>query len=207
MKKIHHTVNRGRSARGVCRSGSSKSSTTIRRSTSRRALASRQTTPTGRAPAISDMGSSVMLELCGQNPDEPLEHRLAWEDVMWKEGNILIRPEVSKTRELRKAGLPKNLKKMLYPLRGRGPIYPGTRLDLAYSAIAVAAGVTWKHNAHRHSCLTYDMLLAPNATEVANRAGTSVITIETYYRNRHATRGQALDWFSLKPRVGWGKAT
>jgi hypothetical protein len=157
--------------------------------------------------AIQGFGSVRAEELCGQDPNEPLEHRLAWEDVMWREGYILIRPEVSKTRELRKAGLPKNLKKMLYPLRGRGPICPGTRLDLAYSAIAVAAGVTWKQNAHRHSCLTYDMLLAPNATEVANRAGTSVITIETYYRNRHATRKQALDWFSLKPRVGWGKAT
>jgi hypothetical protein len=156
--------------------------------------------------AIQGFGSVRAEELCGQNPDEPLEHRLTWEDVIWAENYIRIRREVSKTDDERKAGLPENLRAMLYPIRGSGPIYPGTRLDLAYQAIATVAGVQWKHNAPRHSCLTYHMLLAPNATEVANRAGTSVVTIEMYYRNRHATREQAVDWFSLKPRAGWRSA-
>jgi len=79
----------------------------------------------------------------------------------------------------------------------------GKRLDLAFAAIARKAGVPWKFNGLRHSCITYDMLLAPNATEVANRSGNSVEVIERCYRNIKAKRKDAVGWFKLRPRVAW----
>jgi hypothetical protein len=111
---------------------------------------------------------------------------------------------VAKTRASRKAGLPNNLAKMLMPHRASGSLYSGRRLDLAYAAIAAKAGVTWKCNGLRHSCLTYDVLLAPNATEVALRSGNSIAMIEAHYLNTSATREQAVRWFRLRPRVAWG---
>jgi len=156
------------------------------------------------ALAIGAFGFIRSEELYGHDPDEPLEHRLAWEDFRWKENFIYIRPEVSKTKTSRHAGLPQNLKRMLFPLRGTGPIYAFPRMDVAYLKIANEAGLHWKHNALRHSCITYAMLTAPNATDVANKAGNSVAIIESNYRNRGATISQAKKWQSLRPKVKWG---
>ena len=153
---------------------------------------------------VVGFGSTRSEESCKQDPDEPMEHRILWEDILWNENYINIRPEVAKTGVDRRAGLPANLKAMLQPLRGTGPLYAGKRLDLAFAAITAKAGVTWKFNGPRHSCITYDMLLAPNATEVANRSGNSVAMIERCYRNTKATRSQAEAWFSIQPRVAWG---
>jgi hypothetical protein len=133
-----------------------------------------------------------------------MEHRIGWGDIIWDKDYLNIRAQVAKTREDRHAGLPANLKAMLMPLRGSGPLYAGKRLDLAFAAIAAKAGVDWKTNGLRYSCITYDMLLAPNATEVANRSGNSVVMIERHYRNTKAKREDALKWLAIQPRVAWG---
>jgi hypothetical protein len=153
---------------------------------------------------VTGLGSTRSEECSKQDPEEPLEHRIQWEDIMWDENSIEIRDVVAKTGESRNAGLPLNLKEMLLPLRGSGQLYTGKRLDLAYAAIAAKAGVPWVSNGLRHSCLTFDMLLAPNATEVANRSGNSVEMIERCYRNTKAKREHAVEWFALRPRVAWG---
>jgi hypothetical protein len=155
---------------------------------------------------ISGFGFLRSEELCCQDPDESMNARLAWEDFRWTDNFIHIREEVSKTDEARSAGLPPNLKEMLLPRCGVGPIYPGKRLDLEYQKIVSNAGIAWKYNALRHSCLTYAMLLAHNATEVATKAGNSVAMIESNYRNRTATMEQALQWNSIKPGTAWGSA-
>jgi hypothetical protein len=159
----------------------------------------------GALPLVAvGFGSTRSEEPCKQDPDQPMQHRIWWQDIIWSEDYIDIRPEVAKTGVARRAGLPANLKAMLMPLRGSGPLYAGKRLDLAFAAIAAKAGVDWKSNGLRHSCITADMLLAPNATEVANRSGNSVTVIEKCYRNTKATRAQAVEWFSIQPRVAWG---
>jgi hypothetical protein len=145
-------------------------------------------------------------ELCRRDPDEPLENRASWEDINWEENFIYVRKEVSKTKEGRRAGLPKTLKAMLRPRRGSGPIFTLPRLDVEYQKIAKFAGVKLKFNAFRHSCLTYAMLLAHNATEVANKAGNSVAIIERNYRNRNATLKEARRWAAIVPQVAWGSA-
>lgn len=153
---------------------------------------------------LSAFGYARSEENCKGDPDEPLEKRICWEDIKWKEGYTYIRPEVSKTKVKRRAGLPKNLKAMIGPLKGKGPIYTDTRLDLEYQKIARRAGLKLRYNAWRHSCLTYAMLLAKSPTDVANMAGNSVAIIETNYRNREATKAEAIRWGKLMPRVAWG---
>jgi hypothetical protein len=153
---------------------------------------------------VVGFGSTRSEESCKQDPDEPMEHRIQWSDFIWDEDYLDIRREVAKTGVDRHARLPANLKEMLKPLRGTGPLYAAKRLDLAFAAITAKAGVTWKFNGLRHSCITYDMLLAPNAVEVANRSGNSVSMIERCYRNTKATRAQAEAWFSIQPRIAWG---
>ena len=160
--------------------------------------------PAAPALAVNAFGSARAEELCCQYLEAPPEFRIWWEDAKWEDGYIDVRPEVSKTGEQRKAGLPDNLRIMLLPLKGTGPLFSKSRLDLDYHKIAKVAGVKWKYNALRHSCITYDMLLAHNATEVASKAGNSVAMIEASYRNRNASKQQAEQWFQLRPRVAWG---
>jgi hypothetical protein len=156
--------------------------------------------------AATAFGSLRAEELCRQDPDAPLEDRVCWEDVFWREKFIWVRDEADKNSQGRRAGMPNNLIEMLRPRKDKGPLYSGSRLDLAYQEIAKKAGVEWMHNALRHSCLTYLMLLAANATEGATGAGNSVAIIEARYRNRRATKAEARKWFKLKPRVAWGSA-
>jgi hypothetical protein len=158
------------------------------------------------AMVVNGFGYVRAEELCRHDPDEPLEKRASWQDIRWSQNFIDVRDEVAKTKHGRKAGLPKNLKAMLRPRRGKGAIYSETRLDLAYQKIARKARVKLKYNALRRSCITYGMLLARNATEIATKAGNSVAIIESNYRNRKATLAQARKWVRIKPRVAWGSA-
>ncbi len=142
-------------------------------------------------------------EIAPVNPDRLANERLTWEDFRWRENFIHIREEVAKLKRSRHVQLRKNLHEMLLPRLGSGPIYAAKRLDLAYAKIAQKAGITWKRNGLRHSAITYDMLLSPSPAQVANRAGNSVATIESNYRNRGATKAQAVAWFKLLPQVPW----
>jgi hypothetical protein len=145
-------------------------------------------------------------EICSPDPDAKDEVVLHWEDFRWKEKFIYIREEVDKNGVARNVPMSPVLVRLLKPLRGTGKVYPGKRLDLHYAAIATKAGIPWKTNAPRHSAITYDMLLSNSPAEVANRSGNSIPTIESNYRNRGATKDQALAWFKLQPRVKWGSA-
>ena len=154
------------------------------------------------AMALGAFGYMRSEELCRKNA--PLQRRLQWEDFRWEEDFIYIRPEVAKNADDRNIPLTSQLKKLLWPLRGEGAVFTEARLDLVYADISNAAGVPWKANALRHSCLTYAMLTEPIPSVVANRAGNSVSMIEANYRNRGATTDQAKRWFSLQPSVKWG---
>jgi hypothetical protein len=160
--------------------------------------------PATAAMAIAAFTGIRSEELYSVDPDKKEEDQLAWEDFRWKEKFIYVRMEVSKLQVPRNVPIPDRLLKMLQTLKGKGQVYPYTRLDSAYARIARRAGITWKHNALRHSAITYDMLLSSSPTEVANRAGNSVAIIESSYRNRGATKDQAIAWFKLSPKESWG---
>jgi hypothetical protein len=156
------------------------------------------------AMAITAFTAIRTEELCSPDPKATAEIVLHWEDFRWKEKFIYIREEVDKNGVARDVPMPPVLMKLLQPFKGKGKVYPDKRLDLHYSAIAAKAGLKWKTNAPRHSAITYAMLLSDSPAEVANRSGNSVQTIESNYRNRGATKSQALAWFKLKPKVKWG---
>jgi integrase len=157
--------------------------------------------------AITAITAIRTEEICSPDPKATDEVVLHWEDFRWKEKFIYIRPEVDKNGEGRNVPMSPLLIRLLEPFKGKGKVYPDKRLDLHYSAIAAKAGLKWKTNAPRHSAITYDMLLSNSPAEVANRSGNSVQTIESSYRNRGATKDQALAWFKLKPQVEWGSST
>ncbi len=154
--------------------------------------------------AIAAITAIRSEELYSVDPDKSEEDQLNREDFRWKEKFIYVRAEVSKLQVARNVPMSNLLIKILEPLKSKGPVYTETRLDAAYARIARRAGVTWKHNALRHSAITYDMLLCNNPSEVANRAGNSVAVIESSYRNRGATKDQAKAWFKLRPTMKWG---
>lgn len=162
----------------------------------------RKASPAAAAMVLGAFGYMRSEELCRR--EAPIHRRLQWEDFRWKERFIWIRPEVAKNGTSREIPLTNHLKNLLWPLRKEGPVYPDARLDLDYAEISSAAGVTWKANALRHSCLTYAMLTEPVPSVVANRGGNTVSVIESNYRNRGATADQAKKWLSLKPKVIWG---
>ena len=162
--------------------------------------------PAAAAMAIAAYTAIRSEELYSVDPDKSDDDQINWEDFRWKEKFIYVREEVSKLHTARNVPMPERLIKMLLPLKSTGPVYTKTRLDLAYAKIARRAGIEWKHNALRHSAITYDMLLSPSPAEVANRAGNSVAIIESSYRNRGATVDQAKAWFKLSPKEKWGCA-
>jgi hypothetical protein len=159
------------------------------------------------AMAITAFTAIRTEEICSPDPDATDEVVLHWEDFRWKEKFIYVRDAVDKNGVARPVPMSPLLIKLLTPFKGKGKVYPGKRLDLHYSAIAAKAGIKWKTNAPRHSAITYDMLLSNSPAEVANRSGNSIQTIESSYRNRGATRSQALAWFKLQPKVKWGAVT
>ena len=160
--------------------------------------------PAAAAMAISAFTAIRSEELFSPDPDSTDEEQVNWEDFRWKDKFIYIREEVAKLKIARNVPLPDQLIKMLKPLKGTGPVYKEPRLDEAYVKIARKAGIKWKHNALRHSAITYLMLLSNSPAEVANQAGNSISVIESSYRNRGATGDQAQAWFKLRPRVKWG---
>jgi hypothetical protein len=163
--------------------------------------------PAAAALAISGFTAIRSEEIYSVDPDKSMEDQLTWEDFRWADGFIYVREEVSKLGIARNVPLPRNLEKMLQPLASKGPIYTETRLDLAYARIARKAALGWKHNALRHSAITYKMLLSNSPAKVANQSGNSIAIIEASYRNRGATKTQALDWFKLTPKTPWTIAT
>jgi hypothetical protein len=142
-------------------------------------------------------------ELYTVDPDAPEDDQLMWEDFRWDQKFIYVRDSVAKLKTARNVPVPATALSLLKALKGTGQVYKETRLDAAYARIARKAGITWKHNALRHSALSYAMLLTNSPAEVANWAGNSVAIIEASYRNRGATKPQAKEWFKLLPQVPW----
>jgi hypothetical protein len=69
-----------------------------------------------------------------------------------------------------------------------------------YLVCAAAAGVKWKHNALRHSYISYRVAAAKNVAEVALEAGNSPDMIFQHYREL-VTGKAAKEWFGITPKV------
>lgn len=139
--------------------------------------------------------------------------RLDWADVKLDAGFIELKPLKTKTRNRRLVPIQPNLKSWLAPFATPiGPIcvYRNMSKELTRLARSIAGKETetggrfksfeWKHNALRHSFISYRMAILKNENQVALEAGNSPAVIFKNYREL-VSEGDARAWFSIEPAV------
>jgi integrase len=127
--------------------------------------------------------------------------RLDWSEVNLKTGFIEVKARKAKTRARRLVPITKNLADALRTIPERtGKVWPHSApylFELQRDA-AKTAGVKWRHNALRHSFISYRLAMLQNVDQVALEAGNSPQMIFEHYREL-VTPHQAKFWFALRP--------
>ena len=128
--------------------------------------------------------------------------RLEWQDVDLAGGYIEIKPAKAKTRQRRLIPIQPNLAVWLTPLkRNTGAVITIKRPEKnSCEIVADKAGIKWKHNALRHSYISYRMALIHDENKVAAEAGNSPAMIYANYR-QVVRPEQATKWFSIIPSI------
>jgi integrase len=133
--------------------------------------------------------------------------RLDWQNVKLGRGHIEITAANAKTASRRIVPILPNLAAWLKDAaKKKGKIFPHSR---AYfhelqreiskrTKTAALAAVPWKHNALRHSFISYRCASIQNVAQVALEAGNSPAMIFGHYREL-VTADDAKKWFSIKP--------
>jgi integrase len=144
--------------------------------------------------------------------------RLEWQEVNLKERHIEIKASKAKTAARRLAPITDNLAEWLNPYAKEAGKVTGfeswwNQLPKVVEAVneqrqslAERSGQTflseqklvWKHNALRHSFISYRLAAIKNAAEVALEAGNSPQMIFKHYRQL-VTEAEAKKWFSVRP--------
>ena len=134
--------------------------------------------------------------------------RLDWSEVKFSRGVIEIKASKAKTGVRRLPPISKNLAEWLAPYASQtGRVIPfddlGNQLrELCGASIDKAGGAlkafTWKHNALRHSYISYRVAEIQNVAQVAHEAGNSPRIIQTNYLEL-VTPADAMQWFSILP--------
>jgi integrase len=129
--------------------------------------------------------------------------RLDWLDIERCLGFIEVAAHKAKTASRRIVPISDNLAKWLAVApRTAGRIWPHSKAWFfkATRITAAAAKVTWKHNAPRHSYISYRLAEIHDVNRVALEAGTSPKMIHKHYREL-VTPEQAKSWFKITPDV------
>jgi len=129
--------------------------------------------------------------------------RLDWSEVELadKDGEsfIEIRAEKSKTQTRRLVPVKANLKAWLFPHRKpTGKVCPYANITKQLLRLAATAGIGWKKNALRHSCISYRVAECGDVPRVSDESGNSVQVIRSNYLRR-VKPAVATDWFSTLP--------
>jgi integrase len=126
--------------------------------------------------------------------------RLDWKAVDLKDGWIHIGGDISKTGVRRLVPIKPNLAKWLTPVaKESGAVTPYENTVKQLLKIADDVGVTWKHNALRHSYISYRMAESADIPRVADECGNSPAMIKQHYLQRVKPE-QAKQWFAVKPQ-------
>jgi integrase len=150
--------------------------------------------------ASSDVAPCIALgAFAGLRQAEIL--RLEWSDTQRHAGFIEVAAHKAKTAARRIVPISENLSKWL----GSAPctsarVWPGNK-DAFFKAVVGAArraGVSWKHNALRHSFISYRLAALQDVNRVALEAGNSPAMIFRHYREL-ATPDHAKTWFAIVP--------
>jgi integrase len=125
--------------------------------------------------------------------------RLDWSEIDLEDGFIEVKAIKSKTGERRLVPIHDNLKKWLQRYgqqSGKVVSYANTNKQIA--KIARQAGIKWKHNALRHSFISYRVAECADIPRVADEAGNSSAMIRQHYLRR-VKPAFAVQWFAIAP--------
>ena len=136
--------------------------------------------------------------------------RLDWREINLKERHIEITASKAKTAARRLAPITDNLAAWLKPYAkefGKVTSFESWWNQIPNVVEAVnqqrgkspAEKFVWKHNALRHSFISYRLAAIKNAAEVALEAGNSPQMIFKHYRQL-VTEAEAKKWFSIQPK-------
>jgi integrase len=129
--------------------------------------------------------------------------RLDWDDIERRSGFIEVAAHKAKTATRRIVPVTDNLAKWLAVAPRNGErVWPLSKDRFFKEMIRAArnAEITWKHNALRHSFISYRLAETQNVNSVALEAGNSPQMIFRHYREL-ATPEQARTWFAIAPET------
>ena len=138
--------------------------------------------------------------------------RLDWSEVRLGDGFIEVKASKAKTASRRLVPIQDNLKRWLTPLRKAGGAicdYANMSKQLLWLAEDVdkklkqqdaTASFVWKHNALRHSFISYRVAQTQNVAQVALEAGNSPRVVFANYREL-VRPADAVKWFSIEPKI------
>jgi site-specific recombinase XerD len=139
-------------------------------------------------------------ELVRKYKDESV---LTWEDVLWQEEIIHVRPEVGKTGERDIPISPAAMRWLTDYGYDEGDCVPlhEAKFTEAWIKLTNAAGVKRIVNGLRHSAISYSLAANPGQGVVltASWAGNSEATIRKHYR-RLIRKSEGARWFEIEPR-------
>lgn len=143
-------------------------------------------------PEHQDMKLSLyLLTYCGLRPNEVA--RLKPQDIRWSEGEVVVRPAVSKTGGGRV--VPMRCKKML---RGVRRVIPRNWVN-RWRALRRAAGIrTWQPDVLRHTFASYHAVYFRNLTELQMEMGhaSSALLRSRYVNAVRVSKREAADFFA-----------
>ena len=140
--------------------------------------------------------------------------RLNWEDVNLAEGFITVKAGTAKTASRRVVPIVEALAAWLIPLkRENGLVWKGGKTTICDAQQATAArtviapkgdvegkpAVKWKHNAARHSFISYRLAVTKNVNQLALEAGNSPTMIFQHYREL-VREADAIRFFAIQPQ-------
>lgn len=127
--------------------------------------------------------------------------RLTWQDIDLAGGFITVGAAQAKTRSRRLVPITSNLAAWLAPYaKQRGDVWrtAETALNSARAETVEKAGIAWKHNALRHSFISYRLAEVQSAAQVALEAGNSPQMVFKHYREL-VKPADAKAWFAVGP--------
>jgi integrase len=129
--------------------------------------------------------------------------RLDWGEIELADGAgesfIEIRADKAKTQTRRLVPVKDNLKAWLLPHRkAAGKVCPFENTTKQLLRTASVAGIGWKKNALRHSCISYRVAECGDVPRISDESGNSVSVLRSNYLRR-VKPTVAAEWFSIMP--------
>lgn len=127
--------------------------------------------------------------------------RLQWSDILTEEKVIVLESRHTKTNRRRVAHMPDNLVLWLNSYKGEksGRICPAKNPNKMTNQLSKDTKIPWKHNALRHSYISYQMAILRDAAKVAEQCGNSPQQVQANYK-ANALESDAKKWFDVCPK-------